>query len=54
MTTWTRRGTDPEKAWANRRLWGKRRYWRKATEAEALAARAVEQDAIRRTFMVTS
>ena len=54
MTTWTKRGTDPEKAWANRPLWKRRRYWRRATEAQFLVARALEQAEIRRTFMTTA
>ena len=51
MSTWTRHGKDTE-AWANRPYWRRRRYWRRATEGEFLAARAVEQAEIRRTFMI--
>jgi hypothetical protein len=51
MSTWTKRGETIDGAWANKRLWRRRRHWRRATEAEALASRALEQAEIRRTFL---
>ncbi len=52
MPTWTKRGESLGGAWSNRPYWGKRRYWRRTMEAEYMAARAVEQAEIRRTFII--
>lgn len=54
MSTWTRRGEGTDGAWANRVFWKRRRYWRRASAAEFLAARAIEQADLRRRFIVDS